>query len=53
MEKKESFSTLQNSELIKAYKIRLGFNPKGQKQKEGDGKTPEGKYYITSQKPKQ
>ena len=32
---------------IKSYFIRLGFNPKGHKRKEGDGKTPEGSYWIT------
>ena len=37
--------------LIRAYRIRLGFNPKGKKQKEGDGKTPEGKYHITHRNP--
>ena len=37
--------------LIKAYRVRLGFNPQGQKQKEGDGRTPEGKYFITHKNP--
>ena len=31
---------------IKEYSIKLGFNPIGHKIKEGDGRTPEGKYYI-------
>lgn len=31
---------------IKVYPIALGFTPKGDKKKRGDGKTPEGKYYI-------
>lgn len=34
-------------EVIKAYNIELGTNPVGHKQFEGDGKTPEGLYYIT------
>ena len=40
-----------SSKIIKAYRIRLGFSPQGQKEKEGDGKTPEGKYYITHKNP--
>ncbi len=32
--------------LIGRFKIALGFNPIGHKEKEGDGKTPEGEYYI-------
>ncbi len=37
---------------IKSYKIALGFEPKGHKQQEGDGKTPEGRYSIISKNPK-
>ena len=33
--------------LIKTYQIVLGNNPVGHKQKQGDGATPEGDYYIT------
>ena len=32
--------------FIKAYKMVLGFTPKGDKETEGDGKTPEGKFYV-------
>ncbi len=32
--------------LIKTYKIGLGFAPVGDKEIEGDGKTPEGDFYI-------
>lgn len=31
---------------IKIYPIALGFTPKGDKKKRGDGRTPEGDYYI-------
>ena len=31
---------------VKNYKIRLGFSPIGDKEKQGDGKTPEGDFYI-------
>lgn len=32
--------------LIKIYKIALGFEPEGDKQREGDGKTPNGEFYV-------
>lgn len=35
-------------QLVKDYKISLGFSPIGPKQQEGDGKTPEGDYIIIS-----
>jgi murein L,D-transpeptidase YafK len=35
---------------IKTYKIALGGNPKGPKEREGDNKTPEGVYVIDSRK---
>ena len=36
---------LDNGE-IKNFKVSLGFEPVGKKIKKGDGKTPEGLYYI-------
>lgn len=35
-----------DEEVIRQYPIRLGFNPKGHKHFENDGKTPEGIYSI-------
>jgi len=32
--------------LVKTYKIALGFAPEGDKERQGDGKTPEGEFYI-------
>ena len=52
MEKKRVLALYRNSKIIKAYRIRLGFSPQGQKEKEGDGKTPEGKVLHYPQKPK-
>lgn len=43
---------LHDDKVLKTYKIGLGFNPVGHKQFEGDGKTPEGTYYITHRNPK-
>lgn len=37
---------------IKEYNIRLGSEPIGHKEQEGDGKTPEGKYKIIGRNPK-
>ena len=37
--------------LIKKYKIALGKNPVGDKEVEGDGKTPEGEFYIFTKNP--
>lgn len=37
--------------LIRSYPIRLGFDPIGHKQFEGDGKTPEGSYTIDWRNP--
>ncbi|MDO3664538.1 L,D-transpeptidase family protein [Acinetobacter higginsii] len=38
-------------EVIRSYPIRLGFDPIGHKQFEGDGKTPEGTYSIDWRNP--
>ena len=38
--------TLKEGKVIKTYSIALGFEPIGHKQNQGDGKTPEGLYYI-------
>jgi murein L,D-transpeptidase YafK len=32
--------------MMRSFKVSLGFNPVGQKQEEGDGRTPEGRYFI-------
>jgi murein L,D-transpeptidase YafK len=38
--------------LAKTYQIALGNNPTGSKQRQGDGATPEGDYYITHKNPR-
>ncbi len=43
---------LHNQEVLKSYDIDLGFAPKGAKQFSGDGKTPEGRYYINRRNPR-
>lgn len=42
---------LHHGKVLKSYKIELGFAPVGHKQIEGDGKTPEGTYYIDRRNP--
>ena len=37
--------------LIKSYTIVLGFAPDGDKEIEGDGKTPEGEFYLFTKNP--
>ena len=49
IEKKARRLTLfANGEVIKTYKIALGGNPVGPKERQGDNKTPEGIYTIDS-----
>lgn len=42
---------LHEEEILREYKVGLGFAPEGHKQVEGDGKTPEGTYVINRQNP--
>ncbi|GLK63401.1 L,D-transpeptidase family protein [Paracoccus kondratievae] len=42
---------LSGNTVLKSYRIGLGNEPIGHKQYEGDGKTPEGLYYIDRRNP--
>ncbi len=42
----------EKQKLVKSYRIGLGSSPVGDKKVEGDGKTPEGLYYIDRKNPK-
>jgi murein L,D-transpeptidase YafK len=45
--KKERKLDLYSGEtLLKTYRVGLGFNPVADKQREGDGATPEGDFYV-------
>ena len=46
--KERRLTLLSNNEVIKTYKIALGGNPIGPKERQGDNKTPEGTYIIDS-----
>ena len=39
---------MEQGTILKEYRIALGANPKGHKQREGDRRTPEGRYYLDS-----
>ena len=41
---------LKEGNVVKEYKISLGANPKGHKEKEGDERTPEGSYTLDYKK---
>ncbi|GHC29801.1 hypothetical protein GCM10007291_33020 [Gemmobacter nanjingensis] len=43
---------LHDAKVLKQYDIGLGFAPEGHKQFEGDGRTPEGTYFISFHNPK-
>lgn len=51
IEKKNRFLrvTAQGKEIFSCA-IALGFSPEGNKEKEGDGKTPEGRYFVCLKK---
>jgi murein L,D-transpeptidase YafK len=42
----------RNDRLLKAYRVALGFAPQRHKQREGDGRTPEGRYSIDARNPR-
>ena len=42
---------LHQDEILRSYEVDLGFAPDGRKRFEGDGRTPEGKYYINRRNP--
>ncbi len=44
--KRRVLEVYDGDKLIKTYAVVLGFAPEGDKQREGDGKTPEGEFYI-------
>ncbi len=38
--------------VLKTYRVALGFAPEGHKEREGDGRTPEGAYTIDARNPR-
>ena len=48
MKKERRLALLSMGKVLKTYKIALGGNPNGPKERQGDNKTPEGTYVIDS-----
>lgn len=46
-----TLTLMRGGRALKQYKIALGFSPVGHKEREGDGRTPEGVYAIDFHKP--
>lgn len=42
---------MHEKNVIRTYRVGLGFSPKGHKTAKGDGKTPEGNYWIDRKNP--
>lgn len=49
--KERKLQIFDGEKLVKTYSISLGFAPDGDKEIEGDGKTPEGDFYIFGKNP--
>lgn len=45
---KRQMHVFSKGKKLKTYRVSLGFSPRGKKRFEGDGKTPEGRYFIIS-----
>jgi murein L,D-transpeptidase YafK len=43
---------MKGEKTLKRYRIGLGFTPAGHKTQSGDGRTPEGRYYINRRNPR-
>ena len=52
LKKKRHLQVFDGDKLIKTYRVSLGFTPVGNKIEEGDGRTPEGDFYIFTKNPK-
>ena len=42
---------MHDDEVLESYEIELGFAPEGHKFEQGDGRTPEGEYFIDRRNP--
>ena len=49
---KRKVHLFDGDEHVKQYKMVLGFSPSGDKEIEGDGRTPEGDFYVFAKNPK-
>ncbi|MEM7470638.1 MAG: L,D-transpeptidase family protein [Pseudomonadota bacterium] len=51
LKEKRRMYLMNGKRVLKAYDFDLGFAPEGDKLFEGDGRTPEGRYYIDRRNP--
>jgi len=51
MKSERKLLLMHKSEVLKTYKVDLGQSPIGTKTEQGDGKTPEGRYFINRRNP--
>lgn len=49
---KRTLTVFDGDTKIKSFKMVLGFDPNGDKEIEGDGRTPEGHFYVFTKNPK-
>ena len=52
IQKEKRSLTYTDGNVTREFQVSLGFTPTGAKLKQGDGKTPEGVYFITHKNPK-
>ena len=43
---------MRDGKVLRSYRVALGLAPQGAKQREGDFRTPEGRYYLTRRNPR-
>jgi len=43
---------MHGTTVVRSYKIALGLNPEGQKERAGDFRTPEGRYFLVRRNPR-
>jgi murein L,D-transpeptidase YafK len=48
---KRTLEVFDGEQRVKSYKMVLGFEPKRDKETEGDGRTPEGDFYVFTKNP--
>jgi len=48
---KRTLTVFDGAKRVKSFKMVLGFDPKGDKETEGDGRTPEGDFYVFTKNP--
>lgn len=51
LKEKRLMYLMHNETVLKTYRFELGFNPEDHKAVEGDGRTPEGVYFIDRRNP--